>query len=148
LLACPHGGELLGHESVRDCIELLGARRVGHAVRAVESAQTMALMAERGVAAEVCPASNVALGVASHHAEVPLRALADAGVPIALGADDPLLFGSGLVDQYEVARHVHGFSDEELARLAAASVQCSAAPASKKAELLAGVDRWLRRLGP
>jgi adenosine deaminase len=143
LLACPHGGELLGHESVRDCVELLGASRVGHAVNAATSAQTMALMAARGVAAEVCPASNVALGVAPHAAAVPLRALAAAGVPVALGADDPLLFGSGLVDQYEAARHVHGFTDTELAGLARASVSCSAAPTTKKAELLAGVDRWL-----
>jgi adenosine deaminase len=145
LLAAPHGGELLGHESVRDCIELLGASRVGHAVNAVQSVETMELMAARGVAAEVCPASNVALGVAPHAGAVPLRALATAGVPIALGADDPLLFGSGLVDQYEAARHVHGFSDIELAGLAEASIRCSAAPAAKKAELLAAVGTWLEQ---
>jgi adenosine deaminase len=143
LLAVPHGGELLGHESVRDCVELLGASRVGHAVHAVESVETMALMAARGVAAEVCPASNVALGVATHPAAVPLRALLAAGVPIALGADDPLLFGSGLVDQYEAARHYHGFSDVELAQLATASIECSAAPSGKKVEMLRGVRAWL-----
>jgi adenosine deaminase len=148
LLACPHGGELLGHESVRDCIELLGACRVGHAVRAVESAETLELMATRGVAAEVCPASNVALGVAPHPSAVPLRELFNAGVPIALGADDPLLFGSGLLEQYEVARHVHGFSDSELARLAVASIVASAAPASKKTELLAAVKQWLEEPAP
>ena len=143
LLACPHGGELLGHQSVRDCIELLGASRVGHAVNAVESSATLQLMATRGVAAEVCPASNVALGVAPHPWAVPLRELFAAGVPIALGADDPLLFGSGLLEQYEVARDVHGFSDPQLATLAAASIAASAAPAATKTDLLRGVREWL-----
>ncbi len=62
---------------------------------------------------------------------------------MALGADDPLLFGSRLAAQYELARHHHGFTDEELAELARQSVRGSAAPEQTKAELLAGVDAWL-----
>ena len=59
------------------------------------------MVAESGVALEVCPGSNVALGVYATAAEVPLREIVDAGIPVALGADDPLLFGSRLVAQYE-----------------------------------------------
>jgi len=43
--------------------------------------------------------------------EVPLRTLFEAGVPMALGADAPLLFGSRLAAQYEIAREPHGFTD-------------------------------------
>ena len=57
-----------------------------------------------GVTLEICPMSNVRLGVYDRPEHVPLVALRDAGVAIALGADDPLLFGSRLVAQYEVAR--------------------------------------------
>ena len=53
---------------------------------------------------EVCPSSNVALGVFGKPADVPLRRLLEAGVPVALGADDPLLFGSRLTAQYDLAR--------------------------------------------
>src|SRR5207248_7710978 len=56
------------------------------------------------VTCEVCPSSNVALGVAASPAQVPLRRLVEAGVPVALGADDPLLFGTRLTAQYEIAR--------------------------------------------
>jgi adenosine deaminase len=66
---------------------------------------------------------------------------------VALGADDPLLFGSRLNAQYEIARHVHGMSDAEIAELARISVRASAAPAGTAARLLAGIDAWLAGLG-
>lgn len=92
---------------------------------------------------EVCPASNVALGVYERHEDVPLRTLFEAGVPMALGADDPLLFGSRLAAQYEIARRHHGFTDAELAELARQSVRGSAAPEGVRAKLLAGIDDWI-----
>ena len=64
-------------------------------------------------------------------------------VPVALGADDPLLFGPRLTAQYEIARHAHGFSDVELADLARTSVLSSAAPGQVRAGLLAAIDDWL-----
>ncbi|WP_327354105.1 adenosine deaminase [Streptomyces sp. NBC_01304] len=143
LLAAPHGGELTGPASVRDCMDDLHAARIGHGVRAAEDPRLLRKLAERGVTCEVCPASNVALGVYEKPEDVPLRTLWDAGVPMALGADDPLLFGSRLAAQYEIARRYHGFSDTELAELARQSVRGSAAPEDVKAKLLSGVDDWL-----
>ncbi|EDY45881.1 adenosine deaminase [Streptomyces sp. SPB074] len=143
LLAAPHGGELAGPASVRDCLDDLHAARVGHGVRAAEDPALLRRLADAGVTCEVCPASNVALGVYTKQADVPLRALFDAGVPMALGADDPLLFGSRLAAQYEIARADHGFTDAELAELARQSVRASAAPADVREKLLARVDDWL-----
>jgi len=74
---------------------------------------------------------------------VPLRELLDSGIPVALGADDPLLFGPRLSAQYELARHVHGMSDDDLAGLARMSVLGSAAPEAVQKRLLAGIDEWL-----
>jgi adenosine deaminase len=143
LIAAPHGGELAGPSSVRDCLDDLHASRVGHGVRAAEDPALLARLAQRGVTCEVCPASNVALGVYEKPEDVPLRALFDAGVPMALGADDPLLFGARLAEQYVIAREVHGFSDEELAELARQSVRGSCAPVDVRERLLKGVDAWL-----
>lgn len=143
LLAAPHGGELCGPESVRGCLDRLGATRLGHGVRSVEDRSLLARIAASGVTLEVCPASNVALGVYRKPGDVPLRALLDDGARVALGADDPLLFGSRLLDQYESARSLHGFTDRELAALARISIEDSAAPSDVRARLLAGVDAWL-----
>jgi adenosine deaminase len=143
LLSAPHGGELSGPSSVRDCLDDLRAARVGHGVRAAEDPRLLARLAEQGVTCEVCPASNVALGVYDRLADVPLRTLWDAGVPMALGADDPLLFGSRLAAQYEIAREHHGFTDEELAELARQSVRASAAPEDVREKTLLAIDEWL-----
>ena len=143
LLSAPHGGELAGPSSVRDCLDDLHATRIGHGVRAADDPRLLKRLAERGVTCEVCPTSNVALGVYEKHEDVPLRTLYEAGVPMALGADDPLLFGSRLADQYELARRYHAFTDEDLAELARQSIRGSAAPKDVQEKLLAGVDDWL-----
>jgi len=143
LAAVPHGGELCGPASVAACLDELHADRIGHGVTAAQDRALMARLAAGGITLEVCPASNVALGVAAEPSDVPLRALLAAGVPVALGADDPLLFGPRLTAQYEIARQVHGLADDELAGLARMSVAGSAAPPGPRAELLAGIDAWL-----
>ncbi|MFF7332751.1 adenosine deaminase [Streptomyces sp. NPDC090306] len=143
LLAAPHGGELSGASSVRDCLDDLSASRIGHGVRAAEDPRLLKRLADRQITCEVCPASNVALGVYEKPEDVPLRTLFEAGVPLALGADDPLLFGSRLAAQYDIARRHHGFTDPELAELARQSIRGSAAPDDVRDKLLAGVDDWL-----
>ena len=143
LIAVPHAGELRGPRNVLAAVEQLGAVRLGHGVRSVEDPRVLELLAERQVVCEVCPASNVALGVLPDLASVPVVALRAAGVPVALGADDPLLFRSGLLAQYEAARTALGLDDEALADLAECSVRGSAAPAGVQERLLAGVREWL-----
>ena len=139
----PHGGELSGPEHVRRIVDALGPTRLGHGVRTAEDPALLAELVARGIAFEVCPTSNVHLGVYETVADVPLRTLVDAGATVTLGADDPLLFFSRLTDQYEVARNVHGFTDTELAALASSSITASFASPTDKATWLAEVDMWL-----
>jgi adenosine deaminase len=145
LLAVPHGGEMAGPASVAACLDELGADRIGHGVRSVEDPALVARIARAGTTLEVCPTSNVALGVVGRPEEVPLPRLLDAGVNVTLSADDPLLFGGRLVAQYEIARHAHGCSDAQLAELARMSVRGSAAPDEVRKDLLGGIDAWLAR---
>jgi len=144
LASVPHGGELLGPAHVEDVVEHLHPDRLGHGVRSVEDPRVLGRVVDEGVALEVCPASNVSLGVYRSADEVPLGALVEAGAQVALGADDPLLFRSRLLAQYEIARDVHGFTDEQLADLARSSIRASRAAEDVRARLLAGVDSWLR----
>src|SRR5699024_10409691 len=116
LLSVPHGGELLGPAHVRDVVEHLGPHRLGHGVRAAEEPALLEQVVQAGIGLEIVPASNASLGVVEQPGDVPLRQLVAAGARIALGADDPLLFGSRLVDQYATARAI-GFADAELAAL-------------------------------
>jgi adenosine deaminase len=146
LLLVPHGGELLGPESVRVCLDDLHAGRLGHGVRAAEDPRLLERVVAAEVALELCPVSNVALGVYSDLTSVPLPELMAAGARIALGADDPLLFGSRLAAQYATMRAAHDLTDDQLADLARSSILASRAGESLQAELLAEVDLWAGRM--
>jgi adenosine deaminase len=142
LLLTPHGGELLGPESIRVCLDELHADRLGHGVRVAEDEKLLGRIVEKGVVLELCPVSNVALGVYSDLTSVPLPELMAAGARIALGADDPLLFGSRLAAQYSTMRAAHELTDEQLAQLARSSISASRADDTTKTALLDDVDRW------
>jgi adenosine deaminase len=139
LLSVPHAGELRGAGSVLLAVERLGAQRLGHGVRAVEDPAVLELLASLEVTCEVNPVSNVLLGVHRSVADSPWRQLRAAGVPVAIGADDPLVFRAGLLENYEDL----DATDDELADLARCSVLASAAPPDVRARLLAGIDAWL-----
>lgn len=138
LISVPHAGELRGAGSVQLAVERLGATRVGHGVRAVEDPALLEVMAALDVCCEVNPVSNVSLHVHRTVADNPWRTLRAAGVPVAIGADDPLLFRASLLDNYAVLEA----TDEELADLAVCSIRASTAPPSVRAGLLADVDSW------
>ncbi len=143
LALVPHGGELRGPDHVRTCLDALHADRLGHGVRTAEDPDLLARVVDAGVALEVCPVSNVALGVYSDLTSVPLPTLLAAGATVALGADDPLLFGSRLAGQYATMRAAHDLDDATLAELARMSLRASRAPEDLRTAALADVDAWL-----
>lgn len=148
LLLAPHGGELRGPDHVATCLDTLHAGRLGHGVRSAEDPRLLERIADAGVALEVCPVSNVALGVYSDLTSVPLPQLLDAGATVALGADDPLLFGSRLASQYATMRAAHDLDDTRLAELARMSVRASCAPSDVVQAVLADIEEWLRASSP
>lgn len=143
LLLTPHGGELLGPDAVRETVRFLHPDRIGHGVRSLEDPATVEEIAKVGITLEVCPGSNVALGIFPDLASVPVAGLLEYGVKVALGADDPLLFGSRLVAQYDAARVSQGLDDQWLAELARASVHASRAPSDIVRKADQGIDTWL-----
>lgn len=116
-LVC-HAGEWVGPDSVWQALEV-GAERIGHGVRSIEDPLLVRHLAEKRIPLEVCPISNVSTGSIARIEDHPLRRLFDAGVPITLNTDDPPMFGTDLLNEYETAARVFGFTREELAQVAA-----------------------------
>jgi adenosine deaminase len=143
LKSTPHAGELLGPESIIDALDKLGAERIQHGVRAVEDPELVKRLADEQIVLDVCPTSNVALWVVPEIGQHPLPALLEAGVRCSINGDDPLLFGPGLLEEYETARTALKLSDEQLADVAKASLEGSAAPRDFVATQVAAVDAWL-----
>jgi len=143
LLCTPHAGELEGPHFVKDSIDLLAADRIQHGVRSFEMPGLVEELAERGTTLDVCPTSNIMLSIFPSLEEHPLGRLLDAGVRCSVNADDPLLFGPGLLEEYQLCRESFGFDDERMAFIARCSITGGGAPDDVKASALAAIDAWL-----
>ena len=112
-----HAGEADGPQSVRRAIELLGATRIGHGVRIVQDPSVVQMVIDRGVTLEVCPTSNVLTHAVDSIEAHPVRKLFDAGVPITINTDDPIVCGVTLSGEYSLIHEKFGFTLAEIERL-------------------------------
>jgi adenosine deaminase len=142
LLAVPHAGELSAGHSVREALEILGAHRVMHGVTAVADPELVDRLATRGIALDVCLTSNVMLAVVPSLDRHPLPELLARGVRCSINADDPLLFDTDLLAEYERARTDLGLTDTQLADCARTSLLASAAPPDIREPALSSIERW------
>ncbi len=137
-----HAGEAAGAGSVRDAVEVLRVERIGHGVRSIEDPAVVELLAARGVALELCPTSNRLTGVVPDGTPHPIAALDAAGVRCTVDADDPALFSTDIVREYEIVGNLCG--EASLVRFSHNAVEASfAAPERKallRAELAAAVS--------
>jgi adenosine deaminase len=137
-----HAGESSGPDGVRDAIELLGADRIDHGVRAIEQPELVDLLAQRQIPLGICPISNVALGVYPSLAEHPIDALRKAGVPVSINTDDPTLLDTTLEASYAACAEAFAWDGETIRQLAATSVHASYADPAVKAQILGDLDAW------
>lgn len=118
-LACvPHAGEMAGPESIREVLSLCPVARIGHGVRCLEDAALVAELRERQIPLEVCPTSNVHLGVVPSLKAHPLPQMLDAGLCVTLNTDDPALFQTTLADEYRSVAQAFGLDAAQMAQLA------------------------------
>jgi adenosine deaminase len=143
LLSVPHAGELAGPESVLGALDALGADRLQHGVRAIEDPELVRRLADSGIVCDVCPTSNFLLSVYPSIAEHPLPQLLEAGVQCSLNADDPLLFGPGMLEEYELVQRELALDDATMAAIARASIDGSGAPEPLKTSARRSIDEWL-----
>jgi adenosine deaminase len=138
-----HAGECRGPASIREAITVGRAERLGHGIRALDDAGLVAELRERAIPLEVCPSSNVALGVVASFAAHPLPALRDAGLRVTVNADIPAIVGTALAQEYRRVRDTFGYDDAVLAGFARTAIDSSFAPAATKARLHRDVAAWL-----
>ncbi len=137
-----HAGESSGPEGVWDAVNLLGADRIDHGVRAIEDAALVRMLADRQIALGICPTSNLVLRVYPSIEKHPIEQLRAAGVRVSVNTDDPALLGASLVGEYALCRASFGWSDETTKAVARTSIESSFANEGVKANLLAALESW------
>lgn len=131
-----HAGEVCGPESVWASIRDLPVSRIGHGVRSAEDPALLDELARRGTVLEVCPGSNIALGLYPDRAAHPLHRLIAAGVRVTLNSDDPPFFHTTLGAEYDLA----GLGDAVLLKLTQTAIEASFADEATKQRLLKKVQ--------
>jgi adenosine deaminase len=146
LHSTPHAGETAGPESVWGALRALGAERIGHGVRSLEDPRLMEYLVERQVGLEVCPTSNVQLGVYPSLAEHPLAQLVAAGAVVTVNTDTPSIFGISLSDELALLETQFGLSAASIDEVLLNAFRVSFLPPAERAALLAGAERELEGL--
>jgi len=130
-----HAGEWAGPESVREALQL-PVSRISHGVRSVEDPALVDELARRGTVLEVCPTSNVVLGIYPSYEEHPLARLLEAGVRVTLGSDDPPYFGASIGGEYAVCRDRLGLDDETLRAITLTAIDAAFCEKTLKQRLI------------
>ena len=139
-----HAGEADGAASVRDALELLGAERIGHGIRALEDPKVVELLAERRAALEICPTSNRLTGVALQGHPHPYEDFDRHGCLVTIDADDPSLFETSITQEYRIVERSAGAA--ALERYVRNAVEASFAPPPEKAAMLGEIERAVAEL--
>ena len=137
-----HAGESSGPEGVWDAVDLLGADRIDHGVRAIEDPVLVRMLADRQIPLGVCPTSNLVLGVYPSLQDHPVERLRKAGVRVSVNTDDPALLGASLVGEYALCTREFGWTEETIRAVARTSIESSFATQDIKADLLAALMSW------
>jgi adenine deaminase len=137
-----HAGEEGPPDYIWQALDLLGAERIDHGVRALEDDSLMRRLAKEQIPLTVCPLSNVRLGVFPSMSQHNLKRLLDAGLLVTINSDDPAYFGGYVSDNYVAALEALNLNREDVERLAANSFRASFLPAEDKRGLLDKLESY------
>ncbi|MCX8509326.1 MAG: adenosine deaminase [Rhodobacteraceae bacterium] len=134
-LTC-HAGEWGGPESVRAAIRDLGVERIGHGVRAIEDPALVDQIAEQGIVLEVCPGSNIALGLYKGWRQHPIHPLRERGVKVTISTDDPPFFHTTMAREYDRLAEAFDWDDGVFASIARASIDAAFCDGDTRAKII------------
>jgi adenosine deaminase len=95
-----HAGEFAGPDVIEHTLDILEIDEVQHGVTAAFSKQLMARLRQDSIRLNVCPSSNLALGVVREISQHPIRSLVDNGLRVTLNSDDLTIFGQSVTHEF------------------------------------------------
>lgn len=136
-----HSGEWGAPETIRDTLHSLNPERLGHGVRAIEDLALVDELAERGTVLEVCPGSNVALGIYPEFRAHPIAELDRRGVKVTISTDDPPFFHTTMAREYEELHRAFDWDEGQFLRLARQALDAAFCDADTKTRIAKKLER-------
>lgn len=140
-----HAGETVGPTSIWGALEQ-GSVRLGHGVRCIEDQSLVDYLREKQIPLEVCPTSNICLGVFLRFEDHPLPRLMDDGLYVTLNSDDPPMFNTTLTDEYLKCVDVFGMGVDAVTSLVLNGVRASRLPQKEKKRMEAAFKQEFESL--
>jgi aminodeoxyfutalosine deaminase len=138
-----HAGEHQPASSVVDALDVLHGDRIGHGVTAIDDAALVERLVRDQVPLDVCPSSNVAIGIFPSLEAHPFSAFWRAGVNMTISSDDPPFMNTTLTDELRHVVRIAGLTRDDLAELQRRGARNSFAAPDVKAENIATIDAWV-----
>lgn len=136
-----HEGEFSSPRCMVEAIKNLPIQRIGHGVQAIHSSEALAALKDHNISLEICPSSNIALGIFKDLASHPLPRLREAGIRMSLGSDDPPFFRTTLAREYQLVQQAFHYSAEEMLAFTRIAIESAFVDAKTKSKLLAKLAR-------
>lgn len=134
-----HAGEAAGPESVYAAIDM-GAKRIGHGVRALEDKELIKLLKEKDITLELCPTSNLNTNIFEELTKYPIKDFVDAGVKITVNTDNMTVSNTTRKREIEKLVKAVGLSKKEEKQLVINAINASFADDYLKKKLREKVD--------
>ncbi|MFI4962901.1 MAG: adenosine deaminase [Legionellales bacterium] len=134
-----HAGEFAPAEGMIEAMENLPIKRIGHGVNSIHSPKTMSMVKERDISLEICPTSNIFLGLFKDMSDHPLPKFYDAGIKISINSDDPPFMSTTLAQEYQRVQESYKYSDETMNQITRMAIESAFVDESTRKELLAKI---------
>ena len=140
LFCTVHAGEFAPASGMIEAIEHLPIQRIGHGVQAIHSPETIALLKERNIALEICPTSNIKLGLFKDFNSHPFPQLLEAGIKVSLNSDDPPFMSTTLAQEYALTQKAYNYTNDEMEAITTMAIECAFVDEDTKKILRAKID--------
>jgi aminodeoxyfutalosine deaminase len=135
-----HAGEAAGASSIWGALKSLGVERIGHGTRSFEDPVLVEHLCRGRIPIEVCLTSNVCTGVVDTLRSHPFLSYFQSGISITLSSDDPAMFDTDIIAEYEKAQSEFGLTDLDLVRIARTGFEVAFLSEADRVKLLKEFD--------
>jgi adenosine deaminase len=135
-----HAGEFAPASGMLEAIEYLPIQRIGHGVQVIHSPDTLNLLKERNIALELCPSSNIKLGLFKDFNDHPFPTLLASGLQVSLNSDDPPFMSTTLAQEYERVQKAYAYNDNTMTNITKMAIQSAFLDEATRTRLLGKID--------